>query len=156
MTTAQMTVTDAIHRRRVAHEAGHAVAAVSQGAVLRAFVVPFDDFTGEAPDHPYVSYSIGGHCPLATYAGMWADVTYRMDTADEGMLFEDHMDLVADENDYPTGDTARLRDLGIDPCSPPADWLTELERLWPVIQQVTDHYIEHGSVMHDDVVAYLD
>lgn len=144
------------HRRKVTHEAGHAVAAVARGGSVQAFVVPFDDFRSDIDEvgEPYVtSFIEPWHRPLVTYAGLWATARYWVFTGEMDDLAE-AIDFVTDEYAGPGHDITKLQAAGIDPKAAPAEWDAELELLWPAMQRVAEQYIKTGGI-DDATIARL-
>lgn len=108
-----------VHARRVCHEAGHAVA---KGRRILEFTVPFDAFTGEDLDYPYVTHTVLGEAsPLVTFAGPWAGAKFEAEMG-EGDL-ESLLEHALEETDEPGGDLQKLEAPGFDPLwSPPMEW----------------------------------
>ena len=136
-----------IHRARVLHEAGHAVAAVACGARITRFSVPFDFFTGEPPESPQVSHTARPEDQVfVTWAGLYASALTLVE-ADE---YEDTMDamdaVVGDYDGGDGGDTAKLSRAGIDPVRPPDGWSERMDALWPTAKAATDVFLATGHV----------
>lgn len=134
-----------IHRARVLHEAGHAVAAVACGGRITAFSVPFDDFSGEPPESPQVSHTARPEDrPFVTWAGLYVSALALVDAGE----YEDALDamdaVVADYDAGDGGDTVKLANAGIDPVRPPEGWRERMDALWPAVKATTDILLVTG------------
>jgi len=134
-----------IHRRRVLHEAGHAVAAVACGGRITAFSVPFDDFSGEPPKSPQVSHTARpADRPFVTWAGLYASALALVETGEYDNAMDALDAVVGDYDAGDDGDTAKLADAGIDPVRPPEGWTERMDALWPAVKAATDILLVTG------------
>lgn len=155
----QRALTADMHRRKVTHEAGHAVAAVARGGRVRDFQAPFDDFTAgpAAVDEPFVTHHTPvAHRPFVTYAGLWATARWLVEHEPDVDDMREAVDYaIADHGTGPDPDAEKLCAAGVDLDARHDDWDGELEGLWPAIVAVADHFIDNGGIDNAGIAAVL-
>ncbi len=149
------------------HEAGHAVAAVYRGGTLEEIVLGTADWTrvDDGADTPGWTkhITLPNHRPFVTFAGPWAEAMWMLENGNDDADFNDTFSVAWDDNT--DGDTTKYegivdqleqdsRNLGLGPVGRDweADWMNELEILWPVIREVADALLR-GEVISHDMVA---
>lgn len=143
-----------IHRARVLHEAGHAVAAVACGATVHRFVVPFDDFTSSPGPVAYVRHDTRwDDQAFVAWAGLYASALVMVDAGEYDDVMEALDNAVATYDGEAgltpglTGDVDEVTDRwGIDPTRPPTDWVETMDSLWPAAKAVADNFLTTGHV----------
>ncbi|WP_162128815.1 hypothetical protein [Gordonia desulfuricans] len=121
--------------------------------------MPFDDFSAgvEVVGQPLVTHASD---PLdqsfITYAGLWATARWMVEREADVDDMRDAMDCaMADHSAGAASDVAKLLTAGVDATAPPAGWDAELERLWPRIVAVADHFFTHGQLDHAGIASIL-
>jgi hypothetical protein len=150
------------------HEAGHAVAHVVRGGYVREI------WTTHDLENPELR-TLGGtwgegtpdqHRAFTAFAGCWAETTWRKRKLNEDF----HLALTRTWHVQAGGaDVARyqeFRNYVDEPYRPPelhecwpghpclweAEWGPELTRLWPAIDNVAEHLLNHQSVVTHDTI----
>jgi hypothetical protein len=153
--------------RHAHHEAGHAVAAVAKGGTLLGVWLGTTDWStpdGSA-DTPggTLHETAWGEQPFATFAGPWAEARWSLQPDDIDYI-DEALELAwldNNEADY-TKYESRVDELAARFVSNPieraweAEWIDELELLWPAVCEVAAILVDGQSVTHEDVLAAVD
>lgn len=155
LTLADTTPRERQHLRTCVHEAGHAVAGVVLGALLRNSVVSTGRITGIQGLTSFSHDTPTWHQPSIAFAGPWAEARWlvegrpsqrQLNRILDGSGYKDHRALCAAAARDVFGDPTAQARLSVPPL---------VERAWPAVVRVAQQLHRAGEVIQADVLAAL-